>query len=111
MIKCDPMLFIAATKWVLSDTGGRVWRESKNDIFVIDPKEMINVDHLIYVLKLANGHGWTVEDILSTPKSHGDDKRHRKRIFVLQSFREIQGFEAETVINFDSVVKIPFLAA
>ena len=127
MIKCHPMLFIAATKWVLSDTGGRVWNESKNDVFIIDPQEMISVDHLVYVLKWARSHGWTEDDILTSPQKPDEGLRSKeglfnacqisfltsifagsKKIYVIGSFRDVQGFEAETVINFDSVVKFVF---
>ena len=71
----------------------------------------------------AEGHGWTVDDIRVTPRGHADsDSRERgtliylnsqdrikygffngsgsKKIFILRSFHDMSGFEAECIVTF-----------
>ena len=69
---CDRHDFIAAAKWALSDRGGRLWSQAKNDLFIIDPSYQVKFRHLAGVMASAEGHGWTVDDIRVMPRGRVD---------------------------------------
>ena len=45
-ILCDESYYLDAVVWVLSDYGGRLWHETKNDIYIVDPHGKIKSDEL-----------------------------------------------------------------
>ena len=98
---------------------------NKNDLFIIDPSYQVKFRHLAGVMASVEGHGWTVDDIRVMPRGRADsDSREggmliylnsqdctsikyvflngsgSKKIFILRSFHDMSGFEAECIVTF-----------
>ena len=67
-VKCKEKNWISAARWLLSDKGGQFWKDSKTDVFIIDPGREVRFDALLEALQ-QSGHGWSSSDILTKPRS------------------------------------------
>ena len=45
-ILADEKYYLDAVVWALSDNGGRLWNETKNDVYIVDPHGKITFDSL-----------------------------------------------------------------
>ena len=112
-ILCKEEDYIQAVVWALSNNGGRLWSQTKNDIFIVDPHGKIESN--VLKAKLLEDD-WAKENI----SKHVHDRPYfgkgesillktknlltllsltEKKLFVITSFGRIQGYEAETVVT------------
>ena len=59
--------FMAAVKWILSEKGGQLWKNSESSIYIIDPYCQVNYTHLHHFLLESDSHGWSKYDLRFRP--------------------------------------------
>ena len=76
-IKCEEGKFIAAVKWILSQSGGQLWKNSVSSVYIIDPYCKVDYAHLYQVLFTdSKDHGWNQDDLSFRP-SDAENQRIR----------------------------------
>ena len=82
-ILCEERHYLDAVVWALSDHGGRLWHETKNDIYIVDPHGKIKSDEL--KTKLLRDE-WTKESIPQVCIHEGPCKDKGNYVFKITAF-------------------------
>ena len=82
-ILCEERHYLDAVVWALSDNGGRLWHETKNDIYIVDPHGKIKSDEL--KTKLLRDE-WTKESIPQVCIHKGPCKDKGNYVFKITAF-------------------------
>ena len=82
-ILCEEKYYLDAVVWALSDNGGRLWHETKNDIYIVDPHGKIKSDELKRRLHVDD---WAKENIPQVCIHEGPCKDKGNYVFKITAF-------------------------